>query len=112
MPTQKESTLNAYMAWYPPVQQTLLCLSKMYRCIDARIFGGLAQEAVSAATATAQAASRLVAKRASQSGEFPLTDARASRGHGHLDLGMGAMVGIGARPAWGPRVAHVAILVN
>ncbi len=64
MCTQKESTLNAYTAWYPPVQQTLLCLSKMYRCIDARIFGGLAQEAVSAATATAQAASRLVAKRA------------------------------------------------
>ena len=64
MRVQKESTLNAYTAWYPPVQQTLLCLSKMYRCIDARIFGGLAQEAVSAATATAQAASRLVAKRA------------------------------------------------
>ena len=67
MRVQKESTLNAYTAWYPPVQQTLLCLSKMYRCIDARIFGGLAQEAVSAATATAQAASRLVAKRAKPS---------------------------------------------
>ena len=77
--SQKESTLNAYTAWYPPVQQTLLCLSKMYRCIDARIFGGLAQEAVSAATATAQAASRLVAKRAipDRPSETPLMSDRA-----------------------------------
>lgn len=60
---QKESALNAYSAWYPPVQQTLLCLGRMYRCVDARIFGGLAQEAVASATAAAQSASRLVAKR-------------------------------------------------
>ena len=60
---QKESALG-YSAWYPPVQRALLCLGKVYRCIDGRIFGGLAQEAVAAATAAAQAASRLVAKRA------------------------------------------------
>lgn len=56
--------MNTYKAWYPPVQQTLLCLGRMYRCVDSRIFGGLAQEAVACATAAAQSASRLVAKRA------------------------------------------------
>lgn len=61
---QAESALNAYSAWYPAVQQTLLCLGRMYRCVDGRIFGGLAQEAVASATAAVQSASRLVAKRA------------------------------------------------
>ena len=48
------------------MQQTLLCLGRMYRCVDGRIFGGLAQEAVACATAAAQSAARLVAKRVFQ----------------------------------------------
>jgi hypothetical protein len=40
--------------WYPPVRSTLLLLSKLYRCIDTRIFAGLAQEAVAACTACVQ----------------------------------------------------------
>jgi hypothetical protein len=48
--------------WYPPVRSTLLLLSKLYRCIDARIFAGLAQEAVAACTACVQNAGRGVAK--------------------------------------------------
>ena len=45
---------------YPPVRATLLALSKLYRAVDVRIFGGLAQEAVSAATLSVQQASRMV----------------------------------------------------
>ncbi|WIA18992.1 hypothetical protein OEZ85_003659 [Tetradesmus obliquus] len=48
--------------WYPPVRSTLLLLSKLYRCIDTKIFAGLAQEAVAACTACVQAAGRQVAK--------------------------------------------------
>lgn len=47
-----ESGLENFSAWYPPVQQTLLCLSKLYRCVDAKIFGGMAQEAVSSCAAS------------------------------------------------------------
>lgn len=49
--------------WYPPVYSTLLCLSKLYRAVDQRIFAGLAQEAVSACTTSVQQASRQVSRR-------------------------------------------------
>ena len=51
---QKESSPGAYASWYPPVQQTLLCLSKLYRCVEARVFAGLAQDAVSSCTKAVQ----------------------------------------------------------
>ena len=51
---QKESGLETYAAWYPPVQQTLMCLSKLYRCVEQRVFAGLAQDAVTSCTATVQ----------------------------------------------------------
>lgn len=30
--------------WYPPVRRTVMCLSKLYKCLDATIFQGLAQD--------------------------------------------------------------------
>ncbi|GAX72672.1 hypothetical protein CEUSTIGMA_g128.t1 [Chlamydomonas eustigma] len=54
----------AYTLMYLPVQSTLMCLSKLYRAVDARIFSGLAQEAVSACTLSIQQAARMVAQRA------------------------------------------------
>lgn len=32
--------------WYPTVRRTLVCLSRLYRCIDRPIFQGLSQEAL------------------------------------------------------------------
>ncbi|XP_054268663.1 conserved oligomeric Golgi complex subunit 3 [Macrosteles quadrilineatus] len=32
--------------WYPPVRRTLVCLSRLYRCIERPIFQGLSQEAL------------------------------------------------------------------
>ena len=58
---------------YPPVQSTLVCLSKLYRAVDVRTFGGLAQEAISACTLSIQQAARQVAQRSG-----PL-DAQVSR---------------------------------
>lgn len=37
-----------YSAWYPPVERTLRLLSMLYRCVDARVFAGVAQESVAA----------------------------------------------------------------
>ena len=53
-----------YAGLYPPVQSTLLCLSKLYRAVDPRIFSGLAQEAVAACTLAIQQAARAVGQRA------------------------------------------------
>jgi len=33
--------------WYPPLERTLTCLSKLYRSVEVKTFAGLAQEAVS-----------------------------------------------------------------
>lgn len=49
-----ESDLEAYRVWYPPVRSSLLCLSKLYGCLDPKIFNGLAQDAVHAATVCVQ----------------------------------------------------------
>ena len=52
-----ESDLEAYIIWYPPLRSSLLCLSKLYGCVDPKIFNGLAQDAVHAATASVQVSS-------------------------------------------------------
>ena len=51
---QMESDLEAYTVWYPPLRSSLLCLSKLYGSVDSKIFNGLAQDAVHAATASVQ----------------------------------------------------------
>ncbi|XP_066562754.1 conserved oligomeric Golgi complex subunit 3 [Amia ocellicauda] len=42
------SPADLHGMWYPTVRRTLVCLSKLYRCIDRRVFQGLSQEALSA----------------------------------------------------------------
>lgn len=49
--------------WWPPVAAALRALGQLYGALDSRTFGGLAQDAVAAATASVQSASRAVAKR-------------------------------------------------
>lgn len=63
--SQMESDLEAYTVWYPPLRSSLLCLSKLYGSVDPKIFNGLAQDAVHAATASVQGASRQIAKQSS-----------------------------------------------
>ncbi|XP_033638194.1 conserved oligomeric Golgi complex subunit 3-like isoform X2 [Asterias rubens] len=38
------SPADLHGMWYPTVRRTLVCLSKLYRCIDKAIFQGLSQE--------------------------------------------------------------------
>ena len=56
---------DALTTWYPPLARTLTCLSKLYRCVDAGIFAGLAQEAVAAAADAIHIGRRGVARRSS-----------------------------------------------
>ncbi|XP_059356667.1 conserved oligomeric Golgi complex subunit 3 isoform X1 [Carassius carassius] len=42
------SPADLHGMWYPTVKRTLVCLSKLYRCIDRAVFQGLSQEALSA----------------------------------------------------------------
>ncbi|EFJ48495.1 component of oligomeric golgi complex 3 [Volvox carteri f. nagariensis] len=58
------AVVDPYATLFPPLRATLLVLSKLYRAVDSKIFGGLAQEAVSACTVAVQQASRAVARRA------------------------------------------------
>ncbi|GMP37099.1 hypothetical protein CsSME_00008944 [Camellia sinensis var. sinensis] len=37
---------DVFKTWYPPLEKTLSCLSKLYRCLEPTVFTGLAQEAV------------------------------------------------------------------
>ncbi|KAJ9168109.1 hypothetical protein P3X46_019672 [Hevea brasiliensis] len=61
--TSVEETANVFRTWYPPLEKTLSCLSKLYRCLEPSVFTGLAQEAVEVCSLSIQKASKLIAKR-------------------------------------------------
>ncbi|XP_011185725.2 conserved oligomeric Golgi complex subunit 3 [Zeugodacus cucurbitae] len=49
--TSRQRNMNSSPAdlhgmWYPTVRRTLVCLSRLYRCVDRPIFQGLSQEAL------------------------------------------------------------------
>ncbi|KAM7275531.1 hypothetical protein ACFE04_017397 [Oxalis oulophora] len=54
---------DIFKTWYPPVEKTISCLSKLYRCLEPSVFTGLAQEAVESCSDSIQKASKLVTKR-------------------------------------------------
>nr|GMC77330.1 conserved oligomeric Golgi complex subunit 3 isoform X1 [Ipomoea batatas] len=66
---QRDSKLladqNAIKMWYPPLEKTVSCLSKLYNSLEPAVFTGLAQEAVEVCSLSIQKASKLVIKRSS-----------------------------------------------
>uniref|UniRef100_A0A803NUX5 Conserved oligomeric Golgi complex subunit 3 n=1 Tax=Cannabis sativa TaxID=3483 RepID=A0A803NUX5_CANSA len=56
---------DVFKSWYPPLEKTLSCLSKLYRCLEPAVFTGLAQEAVEFCSESIQKASKLITKRSS-----------------------------------------------
>lgn len=54
---------DVYKSWYPPLEKTISCLSRLYRCLESAVFTGLAQEAVEVCALSIQKASKLIAKR-------------------------------------------------
>ncbi|KAK6945655.1 Conserved oligomeric Golgi complex, subunit 3, partial [Dillenia turbinata] len=63
--TSGEENPDVYKTWYPPLEKTLTCLSKLYRCLEPGVFTGLAQEAIEVCATSVQKASKLIAKRSS-----------------------------------------------
>ncbi|CAL9027468.1 unnamed protein product [Prunus brigantina] len=54
-----------FKTWYPPLEKTISCLSKLYRCLEPGVFTGLAQEVVEVCSTSIQKASKLIARRSS-----------------------------------------------
>jgi len=78
------SPADMHGMWYPTVRRVLVCLSKLYRCIDKTIFQGLSQEAleacvrslVSASNAIRTSSSRKPAGNVAQPGAGKVIDAQ------------------------------------
>ncbi|XP_020794794.1 conserved oligomeric Golgi complex subunit 3 [Boleophthalmus pectinirostris] len=60
------SPADLHGMWYPTVRRTLVCLSKLYRCIDRAVFQGLSQEALSACIQSLLKASEIILKNKTQ----------------------------------------------
>ncbi|PWA83224.1 sec34-like family protein [Artemisia annua] len=65
-PSSIDQSSDVFKTWYPPLEKTVSCLSKLYNCLEQAVFTGLAQEAVEFCSVSIQKASKLVAKRSSQ----------------------------------------------
>ncbi|KAG9459772.1 hypothetical protein H6P81_004280 [Aristolochia fimbriata] len=63
--TSGDESSDVFKSWYPPLEKTLSCLSKLYRCLEPPVFTGLAQEAVEVCSVSIQKGSKLIAKRSS-----------------------------------------------
>ncbi|XP_054719988.1 conserved oligomeric Golgi complex subunit 3-like [Uloborus diversus] len=56
------SPADLHGMWYPTVRRTLVCLSKLYRCLDKTIFQGLSQEVLTMCIQSLAAASSTISK--------------------------------------------------
>ncbi|KAE8626202.1 hypothetical protein XENTR_v10006546 [Xenopus tropicalis] len=65
-PQNTVSPADLHGMWYPTVRRTLVCLSKLYRCIDRAVFQGLSQEALSACIQSLLGASEAITKNKTQ----------------------------------------------
>lgn len=55
------SPADLHGMWYPTVRRTLVCLSRLYRCVDRSIFQGLSQEALTYCIQSLASASQSIA---------------------------------------------------
>ncbi|CAH8567741.1 unnamed protein product [Schistosoma turkestanicum] len=62
-PNMSLAPADLHGMWYPTVRRTLVCLSKLSRCLDADSFRGLAQECVSTCVQSLVKASDLISLR-------------------------------------------------
>lgn len=57
------SPADLHGMWYPTVRRTLVCLSRLYRCVERPIFQGLSQEALSMCMQSVTAAADAISQR-------------------------------------------------
>ncbi|KAG0477659.1 hypothetical protein HPP92_012378 [Vanilla planifolia] len=63
--TSVDDNSNIFRTWYPPLEKTVSCLAKLYHCLEAAVFTGLAQEAVEFCSISIQNASKVIIKKSS-----------------------------------------------
>ncbi|KAJ4963906.1 hypothetical protein NE237_023845 [Protea cynaroides] len=63
--TSTDENPDVFKTWYPPLERTVSCLSKLYRCLEPAVFTGLAQEAIEVCSLSIQKSSKLIAKKSS-----------------------------------------------
>lgn len=56
------SPADLHGMWYPTIRRTLVCLSRLYRCVESTVFQGLAQEAIVCCTENVNQASQIISK--------------------------------------------------
>lgn len=59
------SPADLHGMWYPTVRRTLVCLSRLYRCVDRPIFQGLSQEALTHCIQSVSIASQAISNKKS-----------------------------------------------
>ncbi|XP_064456562.1 conserved oligomeric Golgi complex subunit 3-like isoform X2 [Ornithodoros turicata] len=57
------SPADLHGMWYPTVRRTLVCLSKLYRCLDKTIFQGLSQEVLAMCIESLDVAGKAIEKK-------------------------------------------------
>ncbi|XP_059609065.1 conserved oligomeric Golgi complex subunit 3 [Phlebotomus argentipes] len=57
------SPADLHGMWYPTVRRTLVCLSRLYRCVDRPVFQNLSQEALTYCIQSVSAAAALIQQR-------------------------------------------------
>ncbi|XP_011633604.1 conserved oligomeric Golgi complex subunit 3 [Pogonomyrmex barbatus] len=57
------SPADLHAMWYPTVRRTLVCLSRLYRCVDRSVFQSLSQEAISLCVQSIENARQEIEKR-------------------------------------------------
>ncbi|KFM56619.1 Conserved oligomeric Golgi complex subunit 3, partial [Stegodyphus mimosarum] len=57
------SPADLHGMWYPTVRRTLVCLSKLYRCLDKTIFQGLSQEVLTMCIQSLSSASKIISQK-------------------------------------------------
>ncbi|XP_015609408.1 conserved oligomeric Golgi complex subunit 3 [Cephus cinctus] len=60
------SPADLHGMWYPTVRRTLVCLSRLYRCVDRPVFQSLSQEAISICVQSIESAKQKIQSRSTQ----------------------------------------------
>lgn len=60
-PTES-SPADLHGMWYPTIRRTLVCLSRLYRCVENAVFQGLAQEAIACCLQNVGEAAQIISK--------------------------------------------------